>query len=113
MLKMRGNKITMSRGDFVCFAVDLRDVEGEEITLREGDALYFSAKKKETDVNYAIPPKKLDGNVLTLYSEDTYDLKFDTYLYDIQLVTKEGRTSTVVKPTPLVIEETVTAYGDR
>lgn len=113
MLKMRGNKITMSRGDFACFTVELRDVEGNTIELREGDALYFSAKKKETDVNYAIPPKKLDGNVLTLQSEDTYDLKFDTYLYDIQLITKEGRSSTIIELTPLVIEEVVTAYGDR
>lgn len=113
MLKMRGNRITMSRGDFVCFTVDLRDVDGNEITLREGDALYFSAKKKETDVNYAIPPKKLDGNVLTLEEEDTYDLKFDTYVYDIELITAEGRHATVVESTALIIKEVVTAFGDR
>lgn len=114
MLKVKNNgTVSMSRGDTVYLNVEILDAEGEPYTLKEGDKLYFAAKKKATDRDYAIPPKLLNGTLLELTSSDTYDLDFGSYLYDIQLRTADGRSNTIIKPSPLIIEETVTAYGDR
>jgi hypothetical protein len=114
MLKVKSNgSIIMSRGDTVSLDVYITDSEGQEYILKEDESLYFSAKQKLTDKNYAIPPKKLDGKTLHLMGEDTYDLDFGTYLYDIQLRKSDGRCNTIIKPTELVIEGAITAYGDR
>lgn len=114
MLKVKNNgTINMSRGDTVYLNVEILDAEGNPYVLKEGDKLFFSAKKKATDQDYAIPPKLLNGTLLELISSDTYDLKFGDYLYDIQLITAEGRSNTIIKPSPLIIDDTITAYGDR
>lgn len=113
MLKVRGTKITFNRGDDIFIKVDIYDSEGQTYTLREGDKLYFSVKQKETDENYAIAPKELDYDVIHIAPEDTYDLAFGTYIYDVQMVTAEGRCSTIIKPSVLTLEPAITAYGDR
>lgn len=117
MLKVKSNgTINMSRGDSISLTINLSDSDGNEYILQEGDRLFFSAKKKATDESYAISPILLTGEkgtTLHLDASDTYDLEFGTYLYDIQLVTANGKTNTVIKPTQLIIEEAITAYGDR
>lgn len=114
MLKVKNNGvISMSRGDTISLDVNITDSEGNDYELKEGEELYFSAKAKPTDKNYAIPPKKLDGKTLHLSSADTYDIEFGTYLYDIQLRKADGRSNTIIKPTQLIIEEVITAFGDR
>lgn len=114
MLKVKSNGvINMSRGDTISLDVNIVDADGNDYELKEDEELYFSVKAKSTDKNYAIPPKKLDGKTLHLASEDTYDLDFGNYLYDIQLRKADGRCNTIIKPTQLVIEEVITAFGDR
>lgn len=118
MLKVRKNVVTFNRGDDICLQVDVYDSNGELYELRDGDELYFSVKAKAKDSNYAIPPKKLEidskGNhVIHIEPRDTWDLDFGDYLYDVQLITAGGRSSTIVKPTQLTIEEAITAFGDR
>lgn len=118
MLKVRRNVISFNRGDDISLQVDVYDSEGQLYELRDGDVLYFSMKAKAKDTNYAIPPKKLEidsnGNhIIHIEPKDTWDLSFGDYLYDVQLITAGGRTSTIIAPTKLTIEETITAYGDR
>ena len=113
MLKVRGTKITFNRGDDIFIKVDIYDSEGQTYTLREGDKLFYSVKKKETDENYAIAPRELDRDVMHIAPEDTYDLAFGDYVYDVHMVTAEGRSSTIIKPSILTLEPAITAYGDR
>ena len=113
MLKVRGTKITFNRGDDIFLQVDIYDSEGQPYTLREGDKLYFSVKRKETDKNYAIAPRELDHDVIHILPEDTYDLAFGTYVYDVHMVTAEGRSTTIIKLSTLTLEPAITAYGDR
>lgn len=113
MLTVKGSNITMNRSDSVYITVTVRQSGGEEYVLQEGDKLYFAAKKKATDKQYAIAPKELQGNVLELTPLDTEQLDFGTYVYDIRLVTAKGFTSTIIKPSSLVIEESITGVGDR
>lgn len=113
MLTVKGSNITMNRGDDVYITVTVRQAGGQEYVLQEGDTLYFAAKKKATDKDYAIAPKALIGNTLELSPLDTEQLDFGTYVYDIRLVTAKGFSSTIIKPSSLVIEESITGIGDR
>lgn len=113
MLKIKGTTISFNRGDDVFIQINVYDSDGQPYNLREGDALYFSAKAKDTDKNYAIPPKKLEYDVIHLAPADTYDLAFGEYVYDVQLITAEGRETTVIVPSVLNILPAITAHGDR
>lgn len=124
MLKIKSDgTIEMSRGDSVYVTVNLYDSEGNPYILKETDKLFFSAKKKATDKNYAIPPVELGGEnrmTIGIEPEMTADLQFGEYWYDVQLVsygstsaTGSPRCNTVVKPSKLIINEVITAFGDR
>jgi hypothetical protein len=113
MLKVRGTEISFNRGDDVSLTLTIYDVDGAPYELQEGDKLYFSAKAKIDDPNYAIPPKELEGNVIHIVPADTYDLAFGKYVYDVQFVTAGGRKSTIIEPSTLEIKGSVTAFGDR
>lgn len=113
MLTVKGSTITLNRCDSVVINVTVRQADGQEYEMREGDVLYFAAKKKATDTSYAIAPKALKGTVLELNSEDTEQLDFGTYLYDVRLITANGFTTTIIKPSNLIVEESITGIGDR
>ena len=113
MLTIRGKRITFNRGDDIYIQMTVYDVDGQPYVLKEGDKLYFSAKTKATDKNYAIPPKEFEYDVLHLAPEDTYDLAFGTYIYDVQLITAGGRTTTILKESEMIVEAAITAYGNR
>lgn len=113
MLTVKGSSITMNRCDSVYITVTVRQNGGQEYILQPGDELYFAAKRKATDKSYAIAPKLLKGNVLELTPNDTEQLDFGTYVYDVRLITAKGFTTTIIKPSPLVIEESITGVGDQ
>lgn len=121
MLTIKGTTITMNRADSVYITLTVRDSQGAPYQIRDGDTFYFAAKKKATDTDYAIAPKPLaidtDENgvttaVLELVPEDTEQLAFGPYLYDIRMTTKRGTSSIIIKPSTLNIEETITGIGD-
>lgn len=113
MLTLRGSTITMNRCDSVCVDVNLRLNDGTEYELQEGDQLFFAVKKNAKDKNYAIAPRALVGKVLELFPSDTEHLEPGEYLYDVRLVTKRGYESTVIRPSILNIEPSITGAGDR
>lgn len=116
MISIKGTTITMNRSDSVFITVTVRDAQGGIYDLQENDTLYFSAKRKSTDPDYAISPKPLVGNVLEITTEDTEQLAFGTYIYDVRLVTtrQDGTkySTTIIKPSSLIIEESITSVGD-
>ena len=51
----------------------------------------------------------VDGKALiTIHPEDTAELKFKTYVYDIQLTRANGQVQTIVKPSQFVVGSEVT-----
>lgn len=116
MISIKGTTITMNRSDSVFITVTVRDAQGNIYDLQENDELLFSAKRKATDTSYAISPKPLVGNVLEITTEDTENLAFGTYTYDVRLVTTRADgtkySTTIIKPSPLIIEESITSVGD-
>lgn len=100
-----GTKITMTRGDTVRIQVAI-DIDGEEYTPAEGDAVRFAAKKAWTDeepcILIDIPTDTL---VLTINPEDTKQLEFGAYNYDLQITFANGDVATFVTKAKLKLEE--------
>lgn len=100
-----GTKITMTRGDTVRIQVAI-DIDGEEYTPQEGDVVRFAAKKAWTDeepcILITIPNDTL---VLTIEPNDTKQLEFGAYNYDLQITFANGDVATFVTKAKLKIEE--------
>ena len=46
-------------------------------------------------------------------TEDTINLDFGDYLYDISLIDSHGYISTIVQPSTFTVAQSITAAGDR
>lgn len=100
-----GTKITMTRGDTVRIQVAI-DIDGEEYTPAEGDAVRFAAKKAWTDEDPCILIDiPTDTLVLTINPEDTKQLEFGAYNYDLQITFANGDVATFVTKAKLKLEE--------
>lgn len=100
------NDITLVRGDyFPCNIVMTRD--DEPFTPVSG-SLRFAVKKRYTDPDDKVLIVKqipLNTLLLELESEDTKDLKFGDYVYDIEYQDDEGRPDTFIRARFILAEE--------
>lgn len=112
------NTMAIIRGDSggFDFTVKQKDSEGEvtDYTLVTGDVVTFTVKKntKETNhdaliqkIGYVIDTSKVHFDI---DPEDTEDLKYGKYYYDIEFVRYDGYTDTLIPPTLFTIKEEVT-----
>lgn len=101
-----GTSITMVRGDTLRTTVEVFQGDAPYV-FQDGDSLRFAVKKKiykgsqytelveDTPlINKDIPTDTL---LLELDPEDTKDLPFGTYLYDIELTMADGTVDTFIK----------------
>lgn len=93
----RDYNIAVVRGDSASFNINLFDANGEAYTLVEGDTLTFTVKKSAFSKAPLIQ-KNITGNVIDIFPEDTVNLPYGGYVYDVQLITVEGYVDTVVTP---------------
>lgn len=84
--------LEFTRGDTQFIRFQLKDGQGNPITLADEGVLYFTVKKNKysSDVliqkKYPIDISYKDGYYgFTLNSEDTENLQYGTYQYDIEL----------------------------
>ena len=114
MYKVEGTKITMTRGDTLKVQLSLKQGE-DDYTPVEGDALRFAVKSRlnskrtefvedEPLIEVAIP---MDTLLLQLDPEDTKDLKFGNYYYDIEFTSASGDVDTVVPMSPFILDPEV------
>lgn len=103
-----GTTITMTRGDTFKAKIDLTDVNGDPYVPSEGDIITFGVKSSYSDaaclIFKTIPISTME---LVINPEDTKELSFKTYVYDIQLVKASGETDTFITKAKLVITEEV------
>ena len=88
--------ITLTRGDTGIFNISLKTKNGKAYTPQEGDSLRFALGKnwgKDTLFTKNIP---LDTCVLEIEPQDTKDLEFKTYKYDIEFTDAHGHVSTIL-----------------
>lgn len=107
------------RGDTKVFKFKLTDNNGEELTLTSVDKLYLTAKK-DVNSNTVIFQKRIGSGIelkedgyyyVTIYPDDTNELPYGQYGYDLEIKTATGIVKTLVVGTITLTEE-YTFKGD-
>lgn len=101
----KGPTITITRGDTASFGITIKDASGTEYTPQAGDTVTFTVKKS-TKSEEALIQKT--GVSIALEHEDTAELKYGIYAYDVQLEYANGNIDTFIGPADFVITEEVT-----
>lgn len=97
MFKITKDSVFLTRGDTALIEVELLNEDGEEYTPESGDHLYFRLKQSTTAKVILIEKEiDMDTMVLELTEDDTKDLKFAVYKYEIELVTANNYHFTVI-----------------
>ena len=102
----------MIRGDSEAIKVSCRNESGVDIPLVEGDIVYFTVKRStntEEKILQKIVTEFTEGVALiTIFPEDTKELKTGIYYYDIQLTRADGTVKTIIPPSKFTIKREVT-----
>lgn len=88
--------ITLTRGDTGIFNISLQSQDGQAYVPQVGDTLRFALSEgfgKEALVIKNIP---IETCILEIEPNDTKDLKFKKYKYDVQFTSTQGRVSTII-----------------
>ncbi len=107
--KIKGSTISLTRGDTCNIRVKiLIDDKGEEYEPKTGDRVRFAAKKTYRDsVPMILKEIPIETMVLKLDPEDTKNLDFGTYIYDIELTKNNGDVDTFITNAKLMLTEEV------
>ena len=107
-MKVDGTNLSMTRGDSETITVFC-----EERPFQEGDVITFTVKKdvftKEKILQKKITKFTEGGRaVIDICPEDTKEVPYGGYRYDVQLTTAKGTVTTIVKPSVFYVTEEVT-----
>ena len=102
-----------TRGDTKLLKFKLVDMNGEEMQLSDTDKIYFTVKKTPNSKQIAFQKRLNDGIVLkddgyyyiTINSDDTANLSYSTYGFDIQVKTELGIVKTLLIGSITLTEE--------
>lgn len=107
MLKCEENTIHLTRGDSAVLLLKIRRDDETEYELQAGDSVLFTVKNSVYDTA-VIMQKKLTDGAIKLNPDDTKNLQYGTYYYDVELTQSDGFVATVIGPQKLIIEPEVT-----
>lgn len=114
------NRISITRGDSAQITLTIRDrVTGKLFVPGPDDRLTFTVKRELSD-EAPLVVKTLENGIvcreqeclLLLVPEDTAQLPFGAYRYDVELVLASGYTDTVIPPSLFLVTGEVTAHGE-
>ena len=109
MLKVDGNRITVTRGDTLSLEITLTNPDGTPYEYESGDTIRFAISEGyESDINYhLIYEQSFSAETLTfsMPAEETKKLRYKTYNYDIELTHADGSVDTVISSQISVIGE--------
>ena len=112
MLRVSGNKIELTRGDTMILEVTLQDEMGQSYTPIETDKVYFRLKRNATAKDmFVVKEIPTDTMILQLDAADTVNLKFGTYVYEIELVTSNDYHFTAIANEEFIISEELENHG--
>lgn len=110
-MKVEGTNLTMIRGDSETITVSAEDESGVAIPFETGDIVYFTVKANTLTTTKLIQKTIIaftDGAaVIELVPEDTKEMKYGSYRYDVQWV-HDDRVTTVVSPSAFIVAQEVT-----
>lgn len=103
-----GTTITLTRGDTFMALITLTDSENNPYVPVEGDKIRFAMKQTYTDEEpIVIKDIPIDTMKLILKPEDTKNIAFGKYVYDIQLTKATGEVDTFITKAKINITEEV------
>ena len=111
-MKVNGTDLAMIRGDSESITLSLKDDESV-ISFVTGDTVYFTVKRSaavdEIALQKIVTEFNEDGNcIIEIAPDDTKDLEFRSYVYDIQLNRLDGTVTTIVPCSKFVVLKEVT-----
>ena len=109
MLKISGNKISLTRGDTARLTVNVTDDSGNPYEIQNDDILTLSLKKNVKEVDYYMSKNIMGSDTFHIEPKDTSMLNFGKYTYDVQLTTSDGDVYTVIPPSEFEILPEVTS----
>lgn len=103
-------KLSMVRGDSETITISLKSY-----LFKTGDIVKFTVRKTvknpEITIHKVVTEFTESGKaVIEIEPEDTNNLGFGAYTYDVEWTNEAGRVKTIIKPSIFMIEEEVT-YG--
>lgn len=108
MYSIEGTTIRLTRGDTFRAQIDIQYEDGDSYSPVEGDSVRFAMKKKIKDVEpLLVKDIPIDTLILELEEEDTKNLDFGNYVYDLELRKANGDVATFVTKSTLILEEEV------
>ena len=111
--------LEFTRGDTKVFKFKLTDKNGELLTLTPADKIYLTVKK-DTNSKAVIFQKRIGNGIelkedgyyyVTIYPDDTNELPYGQYGYDLEIKTGTGIVKNLVVGTITLTEE-YTFKGD-
>lgn len=109
MLYIDDKTIKLTRGDTARLTVPIINLANNgEYTMESGDILYFTVKKTAKDSDFLFQKSVTGSNLIHIRPEDTADLSFGKYKYDVQLTTATGDVYTVIEPSTFEVMEEIT-----
>lgn len=103
-----GTTITMTRGDTMVALVGMKQANGYPYAPIEGDKIRFAMKQTYSDSSpLLVKDIPIDTMLLVIEPEDTAELAFGKYVYDIQLTKADGVVDTFITKATIKITEEV------
>lgn len=107
MLVVKDSNIFLTRGDSASFDIDIKDGNDKDFIFTQDFTLIFTVKKY-CDSKFNLIQKTLSNSItFEISPEDTSNLPFGEYFYDVELRTND-KVFTVITPHKFVLEEEVT-----
>ena len=104
MISVNGNNIYLTRGDTLKCHIAMYDTEGNEYTPESTDSIRFALKRTVNDRRPLILKEiPYDTLLLSIYPDDTKELEFGNYIYDIELTTASGTVDTFIADAKFVL----------
>lgn len=105
MFQIINNTIRITRGDSGEIDLTIYDVDGSEYELKDGDEVLFTVKENVYSANHLF---QKSGTKISVLPEDTQNLSYRKYVYDVQLTTATGTVDTIIPPSTFEVLSEVT-----
>lgn len=103
-----GTTITLTRGDTFTAIISITDSDGNLYTPVVGDSVRFAMKSKLEDASPLLMiDVPIETMMLIINPEDTKNLAFGKYIYDLQLTKSNGDVDTFITVSILKLTEEV------
>lgn len=107
MVKVVNNSIYLTRGDSAYLSLGIGKADGTDYELEPNDVVFFTIKKNTADKNVVIQKTAIAGKII-INPEETANLPYGNYVYDVELRKPNGFVSTVIPPSLFRLTEEVT-----